>query len=63
MQGQRQVGLLNDVLPVEVEVGEVKQKRILVGARVREVLHLVRAHARDYSLETAVLRRHAEPIG
>ncbi len=41
VHGQHQVGLLDDLLAVEVEVGEVQQQRVLVGARAGEVPALV----------------------
>ena len=35
MQRQHEIGLLDDLLAVELEVGEVHEQRVLVGPRVR----------------------------
>ena len=41
VQREHEVGLLDDLLAVEVEVGEVQEQRVLVGRRVLEVPELV----------------------
>jgi hypothetical protein len=41
VQGENEVGLLDDLLAVEVEVGEVEQERVLVWLGVVEVPVLV----------------------
>ena len=45
VQCENEVGLLDDLLAVEVEVREVEQKRVLVGLGVVEVPALVRGEA------------------
>ena len=42
---EHEVRLLDDLLPVEVEVGKVKHQRVLVRPRRGEVPHLVRREA------------------
>ena len=41
VQREHEVGLLDDLLAVEVEVGEVQEQRVLLGSGVREVPGLV----------------------
>jgi hypothetical protein len=45
VQGENEVGLLDDLLAVEVEVREVEQERVLIGLGVVEVPALVRGEA------------------
>jgi hypothetical protein len=41
MHREHEVGLLDDLPAVEIEVREVEEERVLVGFGVREVPHVV----------------------